>query len=44
MEHLMPGLAATIKVLGTPDITDELEQTIELITGLRPGGNSSICE
>ena len=24
----MPGLAATIKVLGTPDITDELEQTI----------------
>ena len=28
MEHLMPGIARTIPVLGTPDITDELKQTI----------------
>ncbi len=28
MEHLMDPLAAMIKVLGTPEITDELKQTI----------------
>jgi len=28
MEHLMPGLEAIIKSLGTPEITDELKQTI----------------
>src|ERR1700752_2400967 len=28
MEHLMPGLEAIIKSLGTPQITDELKQTI----------------
>jgi hypothetical protein len=28
MEHLMDPLAAMIKVLGAPDITDELKQTI----------------
>ena len=28
MEHLMPGMAATFKILGTPDVTDELKQTI----------------
>jgi len=28
MEHLMPGIARTIPLLGTPDITDDLKQTI----------------
>src|SRR6201985_1770599 len=28
MEHLMPGLEVIIKSLGTPDITNELKQTI----------------
>jgi 3-hydroxyacyl-CoA dehydrogenase len=28
MEHLMPGLEVIIKSLGTPEITDELKQTI----------------
>src|ERR1043165_2768411 len=28
MEHLMPGMVATFKILGTPDVTDELKQTI----------------
>jgi hypothetical protein len=28
MEHLMPPMAGMIKVLGTPEITDELKQTI----------------
>jgi 3-hydroxyacyl-CoA dehydrogenase len=28
MEHLMPGMEATFKILGTPDVTDELKQTI----------------
>jgi hypothetical protein len=28
MEHLMDPLAGMIKVLGTPDITPELKQTI----------------
>ena len=28
MEHLMDPLAAMIKVLGAPEITDELKQTI----------------
>jgi 3-hydroxyacyl-CoA dehydrogenase len=28
MEHLMPGMVATFKILGTPDVTDELQQTI----------------
>ena len=28
MEHLMPGIARTIPLLGTPDVNDELKQTI----------------
>jgi 3-hydroxyacyl-CoA dehydrogenase len=28
MEHLMPGMEATFKILGTPDVNDELKQTI----------------
>jgi 3-hydroxyacyl-CoA dehydrogenase len=28
MEHLMPGMVATFNILGTPDVTDELKQTI----------------
>lgn len=28
MEHLMPGMEATFKILGTPDVTDELKQKI----------------
>ncbi|HEY6804918.1 MAG TPA: 3-hydroxyacyl-CoA dehydrogenase NAD-binding domain-containing protein [Pyrinomonadaceae bacterium] len=28
MEHLMPGMEATFKILGTPNVTDELKQTI----------------
>jgi 3-hydroxyacyl-CoA dehydrogenase/sugar lactone lactonase YvrE len=28
MEHLMPGLESMIKTLGTPEITEELKQTI----------------
>jgi 3-hydroxyacyl-CoA dehydrogenase len=28
MEHLMPGMAATFNILGTPDVTEELKQTI----------------
>lgn len=28
MEHLMPGMAATFKILGTPDVNDELKQKI----------------
>jgi 3-hydroxyacyl-CoA dehydrogenase len=28
MEHLMPGMEATFKILGTPDVNDELKQKI----------------
>src|ERR1044071_8113532 len=28
MEQLMPGMEATFKILGTPDVNDELKQTI----------------
>ena len=28
MEHLMPGIARTIPLLGTPEVNDELKQTI----------------
>src|SRR5258705_13306292 len=41
MEHLMPGLEAIIKSLGTPDITNELKQTI--VDGvLQIAGNASV--
>jgi len=41
MEHLMPGLEAIIKSLGTPEITDELKQTI--VDGvLQIAGNASV--
>jgi len=41
MEHLMPGLEAIIKSLGTPQITDQLKQTI--VDGvLRVAGNASV--
>jgi 3-hydroxyacyl-CoA dehydrogenase/sugar lactone lactonase YvrE len=41
MEHLMPGLEAIIKSLGTPEITDELKQTI--VDGVSQiAGNSSV--
>jgi 3-hydroxyacyl-CoA dehydrogenase len=41
MEHLMDGLAAMIKNLGTPDITPELKKTI--VEGvLKVAGNHSV--
>jgi 3-hydroxyacyl-CoA dehydrogenase len=41
MEHLMPGLESMIKTLGTPEITDELKQTI--VDGVsRIAGNRSV--
>jgi 3-hydroxyacyl-CoA dehydrogenase/sugar lactone lactonase YvrE len=41
MEHLMPGLEAIIKSLGTPEITDELKQTI--VDGVSQiAGNASV--
>ena len=41
MEHLMPGMVATFKILGTPDVTDELKQTI--VDGvLEMAGNRSV--
>ncbi len=41
MEHLMPGLEAIIKSLGTPEITDELKQTI--VDGVTQiAGNASV--
>jgi len=41
MEHLMPGLEVIIKSLGTPDITDELKQTI--VDGVSQiAGNASV--
>src|SRR5258706_3468875 len=41
MEHLMPGLEAIIKALGTPEITDELKQTI--VDGVTQiAGNASV--
>jgi DNA-binding beta-propeller fold protein YncE len=41
MEHLMPGLEAIIKSLGTPQITEELKQTI--VDGvLQIAGNASV--
>src|SRR5262249_23432296 len=41
MEHLMPGLEAIIKSLGTPEITVELKQTI--VDGvLQIAGNASV--
>ena len=41
MEHLMPGMVATFKILGTPDVTDELKQTI--VDGvLEIAGNRSV--
>ena len=41
MEHLMPGMAATFNILGTPDVTDELKQTI--VDGvLEIAGNRSV--
>jgi 3-hydroxyacyl-CoA dehydrogenase len=41
MEHLMPGMEATFKILGTPDVNDELKQTI--VDGvLRMAGDRSV--
>jgi 3-hydroxyacyl-CoA dehydrogenase len=41
MEHLMPGLEVIIKSLGTPEITDELKQTI--VDGVTQiAGNASV--
>ncbi len=41
MEHLMPGLEVIIKSLGTPEITDELKQTI--VDGVSQiAGNASV--
>ena len=41
MDHLMDGLAASIKNRGTPDVTPELKQTI--VEGvLREAGNYSV--
>ena len=41
MEHLMPGLESMIKTLGSPEITDELKQTI--VDGVsRIAGNRSV--
>jgi DNA-binding beta-propeller fold protein YncE len=41
MEHLMPGLEVIIKSLGTPEITDELKQTI--VDGVSEmAGNASV--
>ena len=41
MEHLMPGMVATFKILGTPDVTDDLKQTI--VDGvLEIAGNRSV--
>jgi 3-hydroxyacyl-CoA dehydrogenase len=41
MEHLMPGLEVIIKSLGTPEITDELKQTI--VDGVSQiAGNTSV--
>jgi 3-hydroxyacyl-CoA dehydrogenase len=41
MEHLMPGLESMIKTLGTPEITDELKQTI--VDGVsRVAGDASV--
>jgi 3-hydroxyacyl-CoA dehydrogenase/DNA-binding beta-propeller fold protein YncE len=43
MEHLMPGLEAMIKTLGTPEITEELKQT--LVDGVSQiAGNRSVDE
>jgi len=41
MEHLMDGLAGMIKVLGTPDVTPELKQTISEGV-LKEAGNRSV--
>ncbi len=41
MEHLMPGMEASIKNLGTPDVNDELKQII--VDGvLQMAGNRSV--
>ncbi len=41
MEHLMPGMEATFKILGTPDVNDELRQKI--VDGvLQMAGNRSV--
>lgn len=41
MEHLMPGMEATFKILGTPDVNDELKQKI--VDGvLQMAGNRSV--
>jgi 3-hydroxyacyl-CoA dehydrogenase/sugar lactone lactonase YvrE len=41
MEHLMPAMITTFKILGTPDVTDELKQTI--VDGvLEIAGNRSV--
>jgi 3-hydroxyacyl-CoA dehydrogenase len=41
MEHLMPGMVATFKILGTPNVTDELKQKI--VDGvLQIAGNRSV--
>ena len=41
MEHLMPGLAAMIKTLGTPEVDDQLKQTI--VDGvMQIAGNRSV--
>lgn len=41
MEHLMPGMEATFKILGTPDVNDELKQ--EIVDGvLQIAGERSV--
>jgi sugar lactone lactonase YvrE len=43
MEHLMPGMEATFKILGTPEVNDELKQKI--VDGvLQIAGNRSVDE